>query len=196
MKNNIKIAVTGGIGSGKSLAMSIISELGYNTVSLDDVYANLLKEEWFIIKISNEFAIEPIHLGGQLFLDKKKLASIVFHDKSKLEKLNHLTHSEIFKRAFSIYEKGMIFFEVPLLFEGNYVSQFDKVFVIRREKKIRVESVMMRDNVTLDEALLRINNQVDYDNLDLSLHTIIYNDSTKESLKNNLIRAIDSIEKV
>lgn len=196
MKNNIKIAVTGGIGSGKSLAMSIISELGYNTVSLDDVYANLLKEEWFIIKISNEFAIEPIHLGGQLFLDKKKLASIVFHDKSKLEKLNHLTHSEIFKRAFSIYRKGMIFFEVPLLFEGNYVSQFDKVFVIRREKKIRVESVMMRDNVTLDEALLRINNQVDYDNLDLSLHTIIYNDSTKESLKNNLIRAIDSIEKV
>ncbi len=196
MRNNIKIAVTGGIGSGKSLAMSIISELGYNTVSLDDVYANLLKEEWFIIRISNEFAIEPIHLGGQLFLDKKKLASIVFHDKSKLEKLNRLTHSEIFKRAFSIYEKGMIFFEVPLLFEGNYVSQFDKVFVIRREKKIRVESVMMRDNVTLDEALLRINNQVDYDNLDLSLHTIIYNDSTKESLKNNLIRAIDSIEKV
>lgn len=196
MKNNIKIAVTGGIGSGKSLAMSIISELGYNTVSLDDVYANLLKEEWFIIRISNEFAIEPIHLGGQLFLDKKKLASIVFHDKSKLEKLNRLTHSEIFKRAFSIYRKGMIFFEVPLLFEGNYVSQFDKVFVIRREKKIRVESVMMRDNVTLDEALLRINNQVDYDNLDLSLHTIIYNDSTKESLKNNLIRAIDSIEKV
>ena len=196
MKNNIKIAVTGGIGSGKSLAMSIISELGYNTVSLDDVYANLLKEEWFIIRISNEFAIEPIHLGGQLFLDKKKLASIVFHDKSKLEKLNHLTHSEIFKRAFSIYEKGMIFFEVPLLFEVNYVSQFDKVFVIRREKKIRVESVMVRDNVKLDEALLRINNQVDYDNLDLSLHTIIYNDSTKESLKNNLIRAIDSIEKV
>lgn len=196
MKNNIKIAVTGGIGSGKSLAMSIISELGYNTVSLDDVYANLLKEEWFIIRISNEFAIEPIHLGGQLFLDKKKLASIVFHDKSKLKKLNRLTHSEIFKRAFSIYRKGMIFFEVPLLFEGNYVSQFDKVFVICRKKEIRVESVMMRDNVTLDEALLRINNQVDYDNLDLSLHTIIYNDSTKESLKNNLIRAIDSIEKV
>ena len=118
MKNNIKIAVTGGIGSGKSLAMSIISELGYNTVSLDDVYANLLKEEWFIIKISNEFAIEPIHLGGQLFLDKKKLASIVFHDKSKLEKLNHLTHSEIFKRAFSIESIALI----KLFFKDSFVE--------------------------------------------------------------------------
>ena len=57
MKKSLKIAVTGGIGSGKSTALSIISKLGYKTVSLDAVYTELLSNEDFVMKICDEMDV-------------------------------------------------------------------------------------------------------------------------------------------
>ena len=73
---NIKIAVTGGIGSGKSTVLKMISDLGYPVVSCDKVYADLLLDEGFVRLISDEMGVLPLIFGGRLTLDRKSVAKI------------------------------------------------------------------------------------------------------------------------
>ncbi len=192
---SVKIAVTGGIGSGKSFVMNLISKLGYPTVSCDCVYAELLAEEKFVLEVCKEMQVEPLYVNGKVALNKKLISEKVFYDKEMLNKLNSLTHKTIFDRLFSLSFDGLAFYEVPLLFEGNYQDKFDYVFVVKREINERIASVMKRDNCTKEEVERKMRNQFDYENADLSLHTVIYNDCDEESLKIRVTEAIKNIEK-
>lgn len=192
---DIKIAVTGGIGSGKSAVLEIIKDLGYNVVSCDEVYAQLLQEDDFVKGVSFEMGVKPIRVENKLFLDRKAISNIVFNDKRMLKRLNDFTHSEILKRAFSLYDSGIVFYEVPLLFEGGYESKFDKVFVVVRDYEARVLSAMKRDNATRAEVERKIKNQVNYDKIDLSLHTIIENNHGIDELRLVIVNAIEEIKK-
>ena len=101
---NIKIAVTGGIGSGKSTVLKMISDLGYPVVSCDKVYADLLLDEAFVRLVSDEMGVLPLFSSGRLILDRKSIAKIVFNDELMLKKLNRVTHNAIFQKAFSLYD--------------------------------------------------------------------------------------------
>jgi dephospho-CoA kinase len=191
---SIKIAVTGGIGSGKSTALSIIKDLGYSVVCLDDVYAQLLLEEEFVRLVSDEMGVLPLIFGGRLTLDRKSISKIVFSDEAMLKKLNKVTHDAIFQRAFSLIDDKIVFYEVPLLFEGDYVHLFDHVFVVLRDYEDRVKSAMARDGLTREEVELKIKNQVDYDKIDISKHTVIMNNFGLAELRQSIIRAIEVVK--
>ena len=77
------IAITGGIGSGKSTVTKIISSLGYPTISCDAVTQQLYKSQKVLRKIKK---IIPSGVIGTLFLkpDKQRIAQIIFNDKNKL----------------------------------------------------------------------------------------------------------------
>ena len=95
-QNNIKIAVTGGIGSGKTTVCDIIKEQGYSVISCDEIYNRLLRDKSFLNSLVSEFG----HiLNGDGTLSRKKLSEIVFSDKDKLARLNEITHPEIMKEA-------------------------------------------------------------------------------------------------
>ena len=191
---SIKIAVTGGIGSGKSTALSIIKDLGYSVVCLDDVYAQLLLDEEFVRLVSDEMGVLPLIFGGRLTLDRKSISKIVFSDEAMLKKLNKVTHDAIFQRAFSLTDDKIVFYEVPLLFEGDYVHLFDHVFVVLRDYEDRVKSAMARDGLTREEVELKIKNQVDYDKIDTSKHTVIMNNFGLVELRQSIIRAIEVVK--
>ena len=191
---NIKIAVTGGIGSGKSTVLKMISDLGYPVVSCDKVYADLLLDEGFVQFVSDEMGVLPLIFGGRLTLDRKSIAKIVFNDELMLEKLNRITHNAIFQKAFTIYDEKIVFYEVPLLFEGDYVHLFDRVFVVLRDYEVRVKSVMARDGLTREEVERKIKNQVDYDKIELSKHTIIKNNCGMDELRQSILRAIEVVK--
>lgn len=193
-KSNLKIAVTGGIGSGKSTAIKIISELGYKTVSLDQVYADLLKNQVFVENICALTNTLPINADGKKNIDRKAIADKVFADKTALEALNSYTHGEIFKKAFERGGEGIVFYEVPLLFENSYQKFFDKVIVIKRDLSERIKSVCLRDGLSDNDVLKRMKNQYDYEKNDLSVHIIILNDGDLASLKNNIVKVIDQFE--
>lgn len=188
----LKIAVTGGIGSGKSVALAIIEKLGYKTVSFDEIYSDLLNDEKFVMEICEKFSVMPLLSdNGKKILDRKALSEIVFKDKNALKKLNDFTHGRIFEKAFSLYRnEKIVFYEVPLLFEGNYQGRFDKVFVIMRDKEERIKSAAMRDDCPPDKIIQKINSQINYDNSDFSLHTIIVNDGDLEKFQNKIAEEI------
>lgn len=174
-QNNIKIAVTGGIGSGKTTVCNFIREKGYPVFSCDDIYAELLNGGNLAKEIANQFGKEILNGGGGI--DRKKLSERVFDDKIKLQKLNEITHRAIFEEAFLRAENlsGIIFFEVPLLFEGGYQNLFDEVIVVLREVDERILSVSRRDNLSSDEIKKRINNQFNYNNCDFAQYYVIHN---------------------
>ena len=179
-QNSLKIAVTGGIGSGKSTVCEIIKKYGFPVYSCDQIYSELLNSSDFLMKIENGF-------GGVLnsdgSLNRKELSATVFNNESALKKLNSITHPEIISEAFKKMEGSSIaFLEVPLLFENGFVDLFDGVIVVLRDIEDRINSVISRSNLTRDEVLLRINSQYNYDKLDFTKYYAIHNCGNYEDL--------------
>ena len=192
MQSNLKIAITGGIGSGKSTVASIVSEQGYSVISCDKVYGQLLENETFIKQLSSEFG-DILNYGK---LDRKKLAEIVFCDKKKLQRLNEITHPLIMKSVFKqMSGEKIAFCEVPLLFEKGYEEYFDAVIVVLRDKGERIKSVVERDNISEESVLLRINSQFDYENADFSKCYVIHNTLDIVDLRNKTIKIINELKK-
>ena len=193
MQNNIKIAITGGICSGKSTVAQIIREKGFRVFSCDEIYRELLNDENFINLIDNEF-VNIKNCDGTL--NREKLSKIVFSDNEKLDKLNSLTHPHIMKRAMELMDgEGISFCEVPLLFEGGFEELFDNVIVVLRDKSERVKELMQRSKLEEKQALLRINSQFDYENYNFVKYYVIHNDANLTILSQNTVSVLEKIVK-
>lgn len=173
-QSNIKIAVTGGIGSGKTTVCNLIKKIGYPVFSCDEVYAELINSGKLTERLVGEFGEENLTEGK---IDRRKLSACVFGDEEKLQKLNEITHPKIFEEMFSQAEafSGLVFFEVPLLFEGGYQNLFDEVIVVLRRVEDRILSVKLRDNLSDEEVRKRIDNQFNYDIDNFAQYYVIHN---------------------
>ncbi len=187
------IAITGGIGSGKSTVSKIIKDLGYPVFSADEVYKNLIKEKAFVKKIYDALGIE----SQDYSFNKELISSKVFNDKSLVKKLNDTTHPAVIGELIRLSKEsgGIVFNEVPLLFESNFENLYDKVIIVTRNLKDRVLAVASRDGLSEKEVLLRVNNQINYENINNNAHTLISNDKSLEELTNKVKAVIDSIVK-
>lgn len=189
-QNNLKIAITGGIGSGKSTVVSVISEQGYPVISCDSVYGQLLENVAIIKPLAEEFG-DIISCGK---LDRKKLADVVFSDEKKLQRLNEITHPLIMEEVFKLMSgERVAFCEVPLLFESGYEKYFDKIIVVLRDRSERIKSVISRDNISGSAVLSRICSQFDYENADLSKYYVIRNTSDKDDLRKKTIQTLNEL---
>lgn len=191
MRNNVKIAVTGGIGSGKSTVCEIIKDLGYPVISCDEIYKTLLNHPKFLEKIAAEFGYGVIKNGE---LNRTKLSSIVFANEEKLKKLNDITHPDIMKKLFTQCKKHKICFcEVPLLFESGNEKNFDEVIVVLRSFDKRISSVMKKDKSSIEAVKNRIKSQFDYDNSEFAQYYVIHNDDNKMILCDKVNKALQDI---
>lgn len=157
-----KIAVTGGIGSGKSLVLALLKEKGYPVFSCDEIYQEITKEAAYIEAVGKLFpsAVK----NGQI--DRQELGKIVFDDEKKRTQLNAIAHPLIMERLFfdmNQIESKLVFAEVPLLFESRLQEQFDATLVVLRNKDSRIQAIMDRDGISANEAISRINAQFNYD---------------------------------
>lgn len=179
MKRNKKIAVTGGIGSGKSLFCDILKSMGYEVFSCDEIYAEMLREEEYLALLKARFP--DCFVGGSL--DKKRLSERVFGCAEDRKALDDLAHPIVMQRLLAKMEGKTAFAEVPLLFEGGYEGLFDCVIAIVRSNEERVKSVMARSHLTEDEVLSRIKNQFDPTLLSSKNCIIVENNGSKEDLE-------------
>lgn len=184
MKNkSFLVAITGGIGSGKSAALKYLQSMGLQTLSCDEI----TRQSYDFPKIKRWLIKQfPEAVKGKIFkkVDKSLVAKIVFADKEKLAMLTDFLTPVILEETLRQAKrlKGYVFIEVPLLFECNKANCFDMVIVIKRAISERIESVMSRSNLTKEQVLKRINAQFDYENADLTPYTVISNDGTEEEL--------------
>lgn len=174
MKQSEKIAVTGGIGSGKSTVMKIIAEKGYPIFSCDEIYSQLTSDRDFLNNLRHSFG-DILNSDGTL--DRKKLSEIVFNNPAKLAELDKITHPAIYKEMFRMADEagGICFCEVPLLFESGAESLFDGVIIVMRNEEQRIKSVTARDKLPEQDVKKRISNQFDYNSADFAMYYVIHN---------------------
>lgn len=186
------IAVTGGIGAGKSTVAKILKNSGYKVFGADETYKKLLKNGDFKRKIYNAIGLE---YKGRFI--KKQVADAVFGNPDKLKALNDATHSEIMRvmleksKKAALNSGGLVFNEVPLLFEGGFESLYDGVIVVVRNKEARIAAALARDKTDEKRVLARINNQIDYEKKDLTAYTLIENDGDLSSLSKKVRKAVE-----
>ena len=186
------IAVTGGIGAGKSTVAKILKDAGYKVYGADETYKKLLKNGDFKRKIYNAIGLK---YNGRFI--KKQVADAVFGNPDKLKALNDATHSEIMRvmleksKKAALKNGGLVFNEVPLLFEGGFESLYDGVIVVVRNKEVRIAAALARDKTDEKRVLARINNQTDYEKKDLTAYTLIENDGDLSSLSKKVKKAVE-----
>jgi dephospho-CoA kinase len=133
-----KVAITGIFGSGKTTVSDIVKSQGYKVISCDDIVDDILKKERVITKIKKTFGEKIIRQGK---IHRKKLADIIFHCRQSKKKLEKIIHPLVFKKLEKLildYEekKGIIFAEVPLLFETNSNNLFDTIIVVTARRNV------------------------------------------------------------
>lgn len=189
-KKGKRIAITGGIGSGKSTVALMMKEMGYPVFSCDEIYREVQTSEAYKKEISRYFG-ETIENG---VLNREKLAEIVFSDDDKRKTLNSITHPMIMSRLFEKMSAFEISFaEVPLLFEGGFEQDFDDVIVVYRKLEARIAAVCARDKTNEEKTLARIKKQADYEKIIKEGHTVIYNDEDLTSLRKKVLSVLEKI---
>lgn len=195
-----KIAITGGIGSGKSTVLQLLKEMGYPVFSCDELYREVIRSQSYIQKITGVFP--NVIENGEI--NRKKLAAEVFSDEKKRKTLNSIAHPLIMQqlmKEMDAAENEFVFAEVPLLFEGNYEGLFDAVIVVQRKIEDRIRFICLRDGLTEQQAKERIASQFDYQAIEENLKFkqcnayILLNELKKDALKFPLKRIISDIEK-
>lgn len=173
----LKIGITGGIGSGKSIVSNIFKVLGIAVFDADFVAKQIMNENKIVQQQLIDAFGESVFLNNEL--NKKYLANIVFNDAYQLEKLNAIVHpatieagNQWVKQQKSIY----ILKEAALLFESGSAADLDYIIGVYAPKIVRIKRVMQRDNANEQAVINRMNKQID-ENLKMKLcDFVIIND--------------------
>ncbi len=176
----MKVAVTGGIGAGKSEFMRAVKELGIRTYSADEINAELLRDKGYIEKLSASFPFAV--KDGKV--DKAAL-------REKRKTLNALAHPEIRRQIEEITGDAVI--EVPLLFESGMTDLFDRVIVVTAGEDVRINRIVSTRNISKDLAKNIIKNQTTDDERLKRADYVAINDGTRKDLyeqAKNIIKRI------
>ncbi|MBL7884254.1 MAG: dephospho-CoA kinase [Bacteroidia bacterium] len=158
-----KVGITGGIGSGKSTVCKVFELLGAPVYYADDEAKKMLDFDTSI-KSNLIYLFGNSVLNDEGTIDRKKLASIVFNDKAKLEKLNSIIHPAVashFEEWCQLNKSALfIIKEAAILFESNAYKQVDKIITVVAPVELKIERVLKRDATTKEDVLNRMANQM------------------------------------
>ena len=181
------VGLTGGIGSGKSTVLKQFEDLGINTYSADKAAKKLINSDEDLIESIKSLFGDNIYDNN--ILDTIKLSKIVFQDSHKLESLNSIVHPAVakdFKSFIKTNNGNYIVKEVAIIFETNTEDNYDKIILVRASTEDRIKRVVLRDNITKDDVIRRVNNQIDDSTIIDKCDYIIDNHNLKE-LKEKVI---------
>jgi len=180
------IGVTGGIGSGKTTVCRFFSEFGVPVYSADFQAKKIMDDPIIIQKIKTIFDQNVI--GENQKLDRKKIATIVFDNPKKLQQLNAIVHPIVqqdFEKWIQKHQNyRYIIKEVAIIFETNSQDQYDKIILVTAPEDIRIKRVAKRDNLSEQEIINRIKNQLPDSEKRIFSDIVIENINLSETYKN------------
>ena len=172
----MKIGVTGGIGSGKTSVCKVFNVLGIPVFSADKDARKIMDSDEDIIDKVKIIAGEDVYSTGTL--DRMELARLIFNNKNLLKEINRVVHPVVFDH-FKIWVKSVsapyVIMEAAILIESGASELVDRIVTIVAPVEERIERVVRRNNLTREQVLERINNQMaDEEKVRLSDY-VIYN---------------------
>lgn len=174
----IKIGITGGIGSGKSVVSKLLSLMDVPVYLSDDEAKRLTANDETIRK-------ELIHLlGNELYqdgvLNKAILANYLFASPQNAAKVNAIIHPQV-KLDFRLWceshqSSEYIAIESAILLEAGFASEVDVVVMVYAPKEVRIQRAMKRDGASRQQIEQRIQNQMDDEVKSSKAHYTLIND--------------------
>lgn len=194
----IWIGLTGGIASGKSTVSKILRQRGLPVVDADELARDaIIHGSEGYKNVVKAFGMDVLNKDGTL--NRESLAEIVFTDKSQLEKLENIIHPIVrektkkLKQSLKSQGYKLAFYDVPLLFEKNMESMFDKIVVVYSRMDQQIERLKSRNNMTKEQAVNRILNQVSMDDKIKKCDFVVDNTSDHENLENQITKLLEDL---
>lgn len=181
----IKIGITGGIGSGKSVVCRLLSTYSIPVFDADKEAKSLNNTSPIVKSKLKERFGEDIYINDEL--DKAKLASLIFNDKDNLLYVNSIIHTELAKHFIEWIDKhnsfDIVAIDAAVLLEAGFQKYIDIVITVTSPINVRIDRVSKRDNLTQEQIQSRIKSQMtDEERIALSDFVII-NDNSKSIIK-------------
>ena len=173
----LKIGLTGGLGSGKSVVSSIFRQLGIPVFDADTEAKKLLLRQDIKNRL-RELLGDSIFTGSEI--DKKKMADLIFSNDTALAQVNGLIHPALGKE-FDIWAQGnsaspYVVKEAAILLESKQYFNIDRIVTVFSPLELRIQRAMQRDNTSREKIMARISRQMsDEEKCKLADH-IIKND--------------------
>ena len=186
------LGITGGTGCGKTTLLNVIAEKGGLILDCDAVYHQLLTRDDRLLQ-----AIEARFPGtvenGQL--QRKKLGTIVFSDQNALQDLNKITHSAIKEEVLRqlAAKPRLAAIDAIALFEGGLAELCDTTVAVTAPVEVRVQRLMLRDQISEDYARCRIAAQHDESWFRQHCHHILENDSTQAHFQEKCVAFLENL---
>jgi dephospho-CoA kinase len=191
LKIMVKIAVTGGAGSGKTSVCSRLKALGLIVISADDAAKEaVVPGSAALQKITGIFGEKILLPDGSL--NRKMLRQIIMDDNAARKTLESILHHEIskliLKNLVQLEKEGrpMVVIEVPLLFELDLQDQYDRVIVVSASRESRIQRLMERDHISRESAEKLINLQMPEGKKIKGADYVVRNEGCEEDLKGSV----------
>ena len=184
------VGLTGGIGSGKSVAGDFFIELGIDVIDADHVSKNILDDNESAKKLFLE------HFGEKFIdknnnIDRALLRDEIFKNENKKEALESIIHPLVREEIFNFIENSNSVYKiimVPLIYETNSQDFYDKIVVVDCKEENQIIRASKRDNKTKNDIINIMKNQASSDERMSIADEVIKNDSSLDDLKKQVIK--------
>lgn len=186
------VGLTGGIGSGKSEAAKVFTELSVPLIDLDDIAHKITeKKQLGYLGIKKKFGEKYFDKNKELL--RKDLQKDLFNSNKTKKEVESILHPIIYDECKKQIKKYVfeeyIVIVIPLLYETkNYLKLIDETLLIDCNEKIQIKRVISRDQLDKKIIELIIQSQLSRDKKIKKADKIINNDLTIDILKNNIVR--------
>jgi dephospho-CoA kinase len=193
-KNNILVAITGNLCSGKSSVLEIIKTMNYPVFSFDKETELLLSNDKNIISSIKEIFPEAVNNGS---VNKKILGDIVFFNQDLLLRLEKILKPKLYEnRSKFIKElknKDIAFFEVPLLFEKGTEKMYDRIILLTVSDIVQKQRVKQR-KIPIEKAKKIMELQVSSNDVKQRADYIIDTDLDLANIREKVKKIINKLE--
>lgn len=189
----LKVALTGNIASGKSFVEAVLSGYGYQVYDTDMIAHKILATSLDVREAFSNYDI--LNHKGQI--SREKLGKIIFAKPEMKKILEEIIHPQVKQELMKIFQfmqnEEIIFISIPLLFEAHFEEMFDKTIFVQADDTLRLERLMVRNDLTKEEAELRIKSQIPQEEKIKKVDFVIRNNSSVKEFEEEIKKVLEML---
>jgi dephospho-CoA kinase len=159
----LKVGLTGGIGSGKTLVSSVFKQLGVSVYNADTEAKRLMETDPDIAQLIQRLLGRESYKNGKL--NRKFISDVVFSDEAILKSLNSIVHPAVHrdfdKWVLDKVSEPYVIKEAAILFEAGGAETVNYTVFVKANMNTRIDRVVERDHVTAEQVRSRMDHQMD-----------------------------------